>query len=447
MTFEDLGLRPAILSAVTACGYTTPTPIQKQAIPLVMAGHDLIATAQTGTGKTAAFVLPSLERLAVRSTLPGNGPRVLVLTPTRELASQVMEAARSYGKGMKLRCGSIVGGMPYRDQFRLLAAPLDILVATPGRLVDHMARGSVNFNRLELLILDEADRMLDMGFSDDVDAVVAAAPKERQTLLFTATMDATLARLAQRMLKTPQRIELSSNQPAQELIEQRLHVTDNLSHKKELLRNLISDGELTKAIIFSATKKDADELARELHDEGHAVAALHGDMNQNARNKTIARMKGGRLRLLVATDVAARGLDVTGISHVINFDLPRFAEDYVHRIGRTGRAGVNGVAISFVSASERAYLDKIERFIGSKVPVHTIPGLEPMTSLHRPASRDGYGRKGASAGGRKGFPSRNSSSGASARPQEKSWRSRDERHIRSGASRPVVVEYRTRRPQ
>ena len=447
MTFAELGLNPAILSAVTACGYTTPTPIQEQAIPLVMAGHDLIATAQTGTGKTAAFVLPALERLAVRSTLPGNGPRVLVLTPTRELAGQVMEAARSYGRGSRLRCGAIVGGMPYREQFRLLSGPLDLLVATPGRLVDHMARGSVTFNRVELLILDEADRMLDMGFSDDVDAIVAAAPGERQTLLFTATMDATLARLAQRMLTNPQRVELSNNQPARELIEQRLHVADNLMHKKELLRKLIADGSLTKAIIFSATKKDADELARELYDEGHAVAALHGDMNQNARNRTIARMKGGRLRLLVATDVAARGLDVTGVSHVINFDLPRFAEDYVHRIGRTGRAGVNGVAISFVSASERAYLEKIERFIGNKVPVHTIPGLEPMTSLHRPAPRSGYGRKGASAGNSKGFPSRNSSSGASARPQEKSWRSRDDRPARSGGSQPVVVEYRSRRTQ
>jgi superfamily II DNA/RNA helicase len=452
MTFAELGLNPVILSSVTACGYTTPTPIQEQAIPLVMAGHDLIATARTGTGKTAAFVLPALERLAVRSTRPGNGPRILVLTPTRELASQVMEAARSYGKGMKLRCGAIVGGMPYREQFRLLAGPLDILVATPGRLVDHMARGSVNFNRLELLILDEADRMLDMGFSDDVDAIVTAAPKERQTLLFTATMDATLARLAQKMLTTPQRIELSGDQPAQELIEQRLHVTDNLRHKKELLRNLISDVDLTRAIIFSATKKDADELARELFEEGHAVAALHGDMNQNARNKTIARMKGGRLRLLVATDVAARGLDVTGVSHVINFDIPRFAEDYVHRIGRTGRAGVTGIAISFVSPSERAYLEKIERFIGTKVPVHTIPGLEPVTSLSRPASRTGFGRKSApvSAGrSAKGFPSRNVVAGASARPQEKSWQARNERPAaHSGGGRPpVIVEYRSRRTQ
>jgi len=451
MTFAELGLNPATLSAVTACGYTTPTPIQEQAIPLVMAGKDLIATARTGTGKTAAFVLPALERLAVRSTIPGNGPRILVLTPTRELASQVMEAARTYGRGMKLRCGAIVGGMPYREQFRLLSGPLDILVATPGRLIDHMARGSVNFNRLELLILDEADRMLDMGFSDDVDAIVAAAPKERQTLLFTATMDTTLARLAQKMLKSPQRIELSGDQPAQELIEQRLHVADNLSHKKELLRKLISDVDLTRAIIFSATKKDADELARELYDEGHAVAALHGDMNQNARNKTIARMKGGRLRLLVATDVAARGLDVTGVSHVINFDIPRFAEDYVHRIGRTGRAGVTGVAISFVSPSERAYLEKIERFIGNKVPVHTIPGLEPMTSLSRPSSRTGYGRTGAPVpAGRsaKGFPSRSSAIAASARPQEKSWQARNERSARSGGGRPpVVVEYRSRRTQ
>lgn len=443
MTFAELGLNPAILSSVTACGYTTPTPIQELAIPLVKAGHDLIATARTGTGKTAAFVLPALERLAVRSSVPGNGPRILVLTPTRELASQVMDAARTYGRGMRLRCGSIVGGMPYRDQFKLFAAPLDILVATPGRLVDHITRGSVNFKRLEMLVLDEADRMLDMGFSDDVDAIVAAAPTNRQTLLFTATMDTTIARLAQRMLKNPQRIELTGAQPAQELIEQRLHVTDNLRHKKELLRKLISDGDLTRAIIFSATKKDADDLARELYEEGHAVAALHGDMNQNARNRTISKMKGGRLRLLVATDVAARGLDVTGISHVINFDIPRFAEDYVHRIGRTGRAGATGVAISFVSPSERAYLDKIERFIGSKVPVHTIPGLEPSSSLHRPASRGGYGAKGASAGAArgKGFPSRSGSTTApSAGGPKKPWSA-----VRGDRSAGVVVEYRGRR--
>ncbi len=288
------------------------------------------------------------------------------------------------------------------------------------------------------------------GFSDDVDAIVAAAPKERQTLLFTATMDNTLARLAQRMLKSPQRIELSGDQPAQELIEQRLHVADNLSHKKELLRNLIADGNLTRAIIFSATKKDADDLARELHGEGHAVAALHGDMNQNARNKTIARMKGGRLRILVATDVAARGLDVSGVSHVINFDIPRFAEDYVHRIGRTGRAGVTGIAISFVSPSERAYLDKIERFIGNKVPVHIIPGLEPTTSLHRPSTGNGYGRKSSSGppSRGKGFVPRSNGPAASARPQEKSWRSRDERPAAHTGGRPaVVVEYRSRRTQ
>ena len=383
MSFETLQLSPTIVKAIAACGYTTPTPIQAQAIPLALAGKDLIASAQTGTGKTAAFTLPALQRLAVPSNLRGKGPRILVLTPTRELANQVTDAVRNYGKFMRVKSGAILGGMPYREQLMLLSQPVDLIVATPGRLIDHLERGRINLSRLELLILDEADRMLDMGFSDDVDKIAAAAPSDRQTLLFTATMDDAMAKLAQRLLKDPVRIEIAGQKTSHEQIEQRLHVVDNLQHKNRMLQHLVADGSLTKAIIFSATKRDADMLARDLHAQGHSAAALHGDMTQNARNKTITNMRRGKVRLLVATDVAARGLDVSGISHVINFDLPRFAEDYVHRIGRTGRAGASGIAISFVSLNDINYLDRIERYTGQTLPLHVIPGLEPTRPLRR----------------------------------------------------------------
>ena len=445
MTFEELGLNPAILSAITACGYTVPTPIQEQAIPLVLAGHDVIATAQTGTGKTAAFVLPALERLTIKSTLPGKGPRILVLAPTRELAGQVMESARNYGRGIRPRCGTLLGGMPYREQLRLLSAPVDIIVATPGRLVDHLERGSVRLDRLEMLVLDEADRMLDMGFSEDINKVITRTPAGRQTLMFTATMEGEVARLAENMMREPKRVQLAVSTTSHELIEQRLHVTDNLNHKKELLNHLIRDVEVTRAIIFSATKRDADELSRELSRCGFPAAALHGDMTQMARNKTIDRMRRGGIRLLVATDVAARGLDVNGISHVINFDLPRFAEDYVHRIGRTGRAGATGIAISFASASERNYLERIERFIGKKLPEQQIEGLEPKTNLRKPAVRSGVShKKGVSTGGRfgktdAGRDSQSKPWGKPAKPAAASPR-RTPRH-------EPVIEYRSRRPQ
>jgi superfamily II DNA/RNA helicase len=448
MTFEELNLNTNILKAITACGYSTPTPIQEIAIPLVMAGNDLIATAQTGTGKTAAFVLPALERLTAASTLPGKGPRILVLTPTRELAAQVMEAARNYGRGTKLRCGSILGGMPYREQLRLLSAPVDIIVATPGRFLDHLERGSVRLDRLEMLILDEADRMLDMGFSEDMEKIVTAAPSDRQTLMFTATMDNTVSKLAEKMLRNPQRVELAVRTSSHDLIEQRLHVADNLSHKKELLRHLVNDEGLKRAIIFSATKRDADELARELSRNGHPASSLHGDMSQMARNKTIDGMRRGKIRLLVATDVAARGLDVNGISHVINFDLPRFAEDYVHRIGRTGRAGASGIAISFVSSSELSYLERIERFIGKKLPELNIDGLAPLSVLRRVAR--GSGAKRPSGGGNSRYAGAGSKSnampGGHAKPRTNSSKPSAGRSGRPGSNQPVV-EYRTRRAE
>ena len=429
MSFETLALAEPIIKAIAACGYTEPTPIQAQSIPLALEGRDLIGSAQTGTGKTASFVLPALQRLLTPSTLKGKGPRILVLTPTRELANQVTDAVRTYGKFMRVRCGAILGGMPYREQMALLSQPVDIIVATPGRLIDHLDRRSINLSRLELLILDEADRMLDMGFSEDVDRIAAAAPVERQTLLFTATMDDAMAKLAKRLLKDPVRIAVEATKVQELQIEQRLHVTDDMRHKNRLLQHLINDASVTKAIIFSATKRDADMLAAELYAQGHAAAALHGDMSQGARNKTIVNMRRGKVRLLVATDVAARGLDVTGISHVINFDLPKFAEDYVHRIGRTGRAGASGIAISFCSGNEVAYLDRIERFTGKTLPQHVIEGFEPTRPLRR-----GNGAPGARKGRPSSDPRKKPFSASKGRPGQAAGSGRRDQQ--------VVVEYR-----
>ncbi len=385
MSFTNLHLNEAILKAIKLCGYAAPTPIQNKAIPKALTGQDLIATAQTGTGKTAAFVLPALMRLSVPSTFTNKsrGPRVLVLTPTRELANQVTAAVSTYGKFMRIRSGVILGGMPYFEQQRLLSQPVDLIVATPGRLMDHMERGRIDFSRLELLILDEADRMLDMGFSEAVNTIAAATPAARQTLMFTATMDNAMAKLAQRLLNNPVRVEISGKKTTLEAIEQRLHAADDIQHKNRMLNHLIADSGMTRAIIFSGTTRNADQLARELSALGHSAAALHGDMNQNARNRTIINMRRGKVRLLVATDVAARGLDVNGITHVINYDLPKNAEDYVHRIGRTGRAGASGIAISFASAKEVDSLRQIERYIGQTIPQQVIPGLEPARPLRR----------------------------------------------------------------
>ncbi len=377
MSFESFNLDPAIVQAITASGYTQATPVQAKAIPDAIAGHDLMVSAPTGTGKTAAFVLPALQRL-LKPAKPGRGPRMLVLTPTRELALQVTTAVEKYSKFMpRVRTGTVLGGMPYPKQRRLLEMPLDILVATPGRLIDFIDQGKVDFSRLELLVLDEADRMLDMGFIKPVERIAGATPSTRQTLLFSATLDGNIATLAKRLLRQPKLIECEPTQANHDNIEQRLHYVDDGGHKHRILDHVLRGVDLTQAIVFTATKRGADRLAEKLNDGGHTAAALHGNMNQSQRNRTLARLRSGNVRVLVATDVAARGIDVASITHVINYDLPKVAEDYVHRIGRTGRAGAAGIAISFAAPDEGQQLKQIERYTGNQIERHVIEGMEP----------------------------------------------------------------------
>jgi len=393
MTFEELKLSPPLLQALAQCGYSEPTPIQAQAIPALIAGRDLIGSAQTGTGKTAAFVLPALQRLATspaRARRSGNGsasPRVLILAPTRELAQQVAAQAVLYGRSLRTQTVCIYGGAPYPVLNRELARGVDILVATPGRLLDHLERGRIDLSRLDVLVLDEADRMLDMGFIDDVERIARLTPTTRQTVLFSATFDSAIARLAGRLLRDPVRIDVAAEKAAPLAIEQRVHFADDHSHKHRLLDHLLADTAIRQSLVFIATKRDAESLALRLRGEGHAAAALHGDMNQRERTRTLQDMRRGRVRTLVATDVAARGLDVAGISHVINFDLPRQAEDYVHRIGRTGRAGAVGIAVSLAHHSDRGALRQIERYTGTAIPAHVIPGLEPRARPPRAPER------------------------------------------------------------
>jgi superfamily II DNA/RNA helicase len=389
MNFQELSLHQNILKAIEEVGHTSPTPIQAQAIPEILKGSDLRASAQTGTGKTAAFILPSLNRLSVPSSLPGKGPRVLILVPTRELAMQVAAEAAKYSKHLP-RCKTICiyGGAPYPPQNRDLARPHEILVATPGRLIDHMEQRRVDFSRVEMFILDEADRMLDMGFIKPVEQIAAALPKSRQTLMFSATLAGNVLKLSNRLLTNPIEIRISPEKVNHENIEQRLHRVDNLEHKYRLLDHLLNDPSLTQAIIFTATKRQADHLVEKLARLGRAAKALHGGMNQRQRTRTIREMREEEFSILVATDVAARGIDIQTISHVINFDLPRNTEDYVHRIGRTGRAGASGIALSFAASRDMSTVRQIEKFTGQRMNSHQIPGMEskPESTPETPQS-------------------------------------------------------------
>ncbi len=374
MTFTLL--HEKIQKAIADLGHTTPTPIQEKAIPKVLEGCDLQASAQTGTGKTAAFILPALNMLMQPTT--GRGPRVLILVPTRELAMQVANEAAKYSKHLpNIKTVCIYGGTPYPLQNRQLSKPYDILVATPGRLIDHLERGRIHLSRIQMLILDEADRMLDMGFVEPVEHIASLTAKTRQTLLFSATLKGNVLNLSRRLLKDPLEIRIEPSTEQQENIEQQIHTVDNIDHKYRLLHHLLNDQNLTQVLVFTATKHQADQLADKLSVDGHPAGALHGDMNQRQRTRTVAQLRKGELRILVATDVAARGIDIPTISHVINFDLPMSEEDYVHRIGRTGRAGATGTAISFAAHRDIRLVREIEKFTGKKMTPTAIPGMEP----------------------------------------------------------------------
>jgi len=376
MSFNVLGLSAALLRAVREQGYDTPTPVQTRAIPAILAGGDVMAAAQTGTGKTAAFTLPLLERLMRRRPSGGRPVRVLVLTPTRELAAQVQESVRSYGRYVPVKSAVIFGGVGMQPQVQSLRRGVDLVVATPGRLLDHLGQGTIDLATVETLVLDEADRMLDMGFIHDIRKVIAALPVKRQTLLFSATFSDEIRALAARMLDDPARIEVAPRNTAAETVTQLVHPVSR-GAKRALLSSLIHEGDWGQVLVFTRTKHGANRLATQLERDGLSAAAIHGNKSQGARTRALGDFKGGRVRVLVATDIAARGLDIDELPHVVNYDLPNVPQDYVHRIGRTGRAGRGGQAVSLVCADDQDMLRGIEKLLRTTIDRHVVPGFEP----------------------------------------------------------------------
>jgi ATP-dependent RNA helicase RhlE len=389
--FADLGLQPDLLRAVAAQGYTDPTPVQREAIPYVLDGRDLLAGAQTGTGKTAAFVLPMLQLLAAR-TPRDRGVRALVLAPTRELAIQVEESVRTYSGG-KARSTAIYGGVGFGAQAGALRRGAEIVVATPGRLLDHARQGTLDLRSVEILVLDEADRMLDMGFIRDIRQVLALLPDRRQNLLFSATFSREIRSLAEGLLERPASVQVTPENTAVELVEQVVHPVDR-ERKRELLTHLVRTREIDQALVFTRTKHGANRLAEQLNRDGIATAAIHGNKSQPQRVRALADFKAGRVLLLVATEVAARGLDIEALPHVVNFELPMVPSDYVHRIGRTGRAGVTGTAVSLVCIDEAPLLREVERLLGAPIRSVVIPGFEPNRSIRAEPLRLRSGQRG-----------------------------------------------------
>ncbi|MBC8208987.1 MAG: DEAD/DEAH box helicase [Desulfobulbaceae bacterium] len=384
MSFSSLGLSTPLLEAVTAQGYETLTPIQAQAIPAVLAGKDVMAAAQTGTGKTAGFALPILQMLSKGSRPQANQVRTLILTPTRELAAQVQESVATYGKKLPLSSTVVFGGVKINPQMMKLRRGVDILVATPGRLLDLYNQNAVKFQQLEVLVLDEADRMLDMGFIHDIRKILALLPKKRQTLMFSATFSSDIRKLAKGLVNNPVEISVTPRNTAVQSVEQWVCPVDK-KQKPALLTHLILENQWEQVLVFSRTKHGANKLVRHLEGKGIQATPIHGNKSQNARTKALADFKAGRVRVLVATDIAARGLDIEQLPQVVNFDLPNVSEDYVHRIGRTGRAGSSGQAVSLVSADEFKELSGIENLIGEILDRRYIHGFEPVNDV--PASR------------------------------------------------------------
>ncbi len=434
--FKDLALIEPIQRALAGEGYVEPTPIQRQAIPHLLEGRDLLGIAQTGTGKTAAFALPILDALTRTSRRPQpKGARALVLTPTRELAIQIEESFRAYGRHLKLSRAVIFGGVGHQPQVNALARGVDILVATPGRLLDLMQQGHLSLDRLEIFVLDEADRMLDMGFIHDVKRVLKALPRDRQTLLFSATMPDDIARLAAGMLTDPVRVEVTPVATTAERISQSVMFVEK-DDKRPLLAHVLKDPAMTRVIVFTRTKHGANRVAEHLTKAGIGAEAIHGNKSQTARQRAIAGFRSGAIRVLVATDIAARGIDIDGVSHVVNFDLPNVPETYVHRIGRTARAGADGIAVSFCDREERAYLRDIEKLIRQKVPVvedhpfrsaHT--GAAPVAAATAQPARQGRGAQAPAA-----KPARRTQGHTDDKPQARRRRRRAPRRVEQGAS-------------
>ncbi len=423
MSFSTLGLSDAIVRAVTEQGYTTPTPIQAQAIPAVLNGGDLLAGAQTGTGKTAGFTLPILQRLstdavgsALKSKTAPRAIRALVLTPTRELAAQVEESVRLYGKYTNLNSAVIFGGVGINPQIKLLKHGVDVLVATPGRLLDHAGQRTVDLSKIEILILDEADRMLDMGFIHDIKKVLALLPPKRQNLLFSATFSDDIKALADKLLNNPQSIEVARRNSTVEVIAQKIHPVDR-DKKHPMLSHLIKENDWSQVLVFTRTKHGANKLVEQLGKDGIGAMAIHGNKSQTARTKALAEFKDGSLQVLVATDIAARGIDIDQLPHVVNYDLPNVPEDYVHRIGRTGRAGATGEAVSLVCVDEHQMLKDIEKLIKQTLPRHVIPGFEPdLNAKAQPiqlrSGAPGHANRGGRPGGNRGGQGQPRSAGA-----------------------------------
>jgi ATP-dependent RNA helicase RhlE len=402
MSFESLGLRAELLRAVSEKGYTEPSPIQKQAIPIVLEGRDLLGGAQTGTGKTAGFTLPLLQRLMEKPHQGKNRRpiRALILTPTRELAAQVAESVDIYGRHLPLKSTVVFGGVSINPQKMKLIRGVDILVATPGRLLDHVSQNSADLSKIDILVLDEADRMLDMGFIHDIRKVLALIPKKKQTLLFSATFSSEIKQLANKLLKSPALIEVAQRNKAADRVTQVVHPVDK-SRKRELLSYLIGSKNWKQVLVFTRTKHGANRLTKQLETDGITAAAIHGNKSQGARTKALADFKSGKVRVLVATDIAARGLDIDQLPHVVNYELPNVAEDYVHRIGRTGRAGNEGEAMSLVCVDELKLLKGIEALMKRDIPKDIIDNFTPDPSIKAEPIVNGRGGRQQQQGSKK----------------------------------------------
>ena len=421
MLFSELGLSAELLRATDKQGYEEATPIQQQAIPLILEGRDLLAGAQTGTGKTAGFTLPLLQRLQ-ESQQPGQKKRrvrALILVPTRELAAQVAESVSDYGRYLPFQSAVIFGGVSINPQFKKLGKGVDIVIATPGRLLDHLQRGTIRLDAVETLVLDEADRMLDMGFIHDIKKVLRVMPRQRQNLLFSATFSNEIKTLARDLLNSPEEIQIARQNTTAELITQRVYPVDR-NRKRELLSELIGAGNWQQVLVFTRTKHLANRLAQQLERDGLTAAAIHGNKSQGARTRALADFKKGEVRVLVATDIAARGLDIEQLPHVVNFELPNVPEDYVHRIGRTGRAGLDGEAISLVCIDEKKLLEDIERLLKQDIEKVMMPGYEVDTSIKAEPIKNG-GNKHSPKGGR----NRGRSNGGKSNGGQRSSRGRD----------------------